>query len=194
MRKLQKDGMNAKSLEEQRSKLKEKMNKAESKLVDKKTYKVPDKLVKGDRVKIHSLNQSGIVSVPPNKNGDVVIKAGIMTVTVNIKDLSLDTNEEQLTYQPKKYANNISRRKRSNVSAEVDLRGMMVLEALDKLDKYLDDVYLAGLSPVTIIHGKGTGALRKAVHEYLRTNPRVKNYRLGQYGEGEAGVTLVEMK
>ena len=170
------------------------MSKAESKLVDKKTYKVPDKLVKGDRVKIHSLNQSGIVSVPPNKNGDVVIKAGIMTVTVNIKDLSLDTNEEQLTYQPKKYANNISRRKRSNVSAEVDLRGMMALEALDKLDKYLDDVYLAGLSPVTIIHGKGTGALRKAVHEYLRTNPRVKSYRLGQYGEGEAGVTVVEMK
>ena len=194
MRKLQKEGINAKTLEEQRSKLKEKMSKAESKLVDKKTYKVPDKLVKGDRVKIHSLNQSGIVSVPPNKNGDVVIKAGIMTVTVNIKDLSLDTNEEQLTYQPKKYANNISRRKRSNVSAEVDLRGMMALEALDKLDKYLDDVYLAGLSPVTIIHGKGTGALRKAVHEYLRTNPRVKSYRLGQYGEGEAGVTVVEMK
>lgn len=194
MRKLQKEGINAKTLEEQRSKLKEKMSKAESKLVDKKNYKVPDKLVKGDRVKIHSLNQSGIVSVPPNKNGDVVIKAGIMTVTVNIKDLSLDTNEEQLTYQPKKYANNISRRKRSNVSAEIDLRGMMALEALDKLDKYLDDVYLAGLSPVTIIHGKGTGALRKAVHEYLRTNPRVKSYRLGQYGEGEAGVTVVEMK
>ena len=194
MRKLQKEGINAKTLEEQRSKLKEKMSKAESKLVDKKNYKVPDKLVKGDRVKIHSLNQSGIVSAPPNKNGDVVIKAGIMTVTVNIKDLSLDTNEEQLTYQPKKYANNISRRKRSNVSAEVDLRGMMALEALDKLDKYLDDVYLAGLSPVTIIHGKGTGALRKAVHEYLRTNPRVKSYRLGQYGEGEAGVTVVEMK
>lgn len=194
MRKLQKEGTNAQALEEQRTKLKDKMKKAESKLDTKKTHKVPDKLVKGDKVKIHSLNQSGIVSVPPNKNGDVVIKAGIMTVTVNIKDLSLDTNDEQLTYQPKKYANNISRKKRINVSAEVDLRGMMALEALDKLDKYLDDVYLAGLSPVTIIHGKGTGALRKAVHEYLRTNPRVKSYRLGQYGEGEAGVTVVEMK
>ncbi|MDO4300984.1 MAG: endonuclease MutS2 [Clostridia bacterium] len=194
MRKLQKESTNTQALEEQRGKLKDKMSKVESKLATRKTYKVPDKLVKGDRVKIHSLNQRGIVSVPPNKNGDVIIKAGIMTVTVNIKDLSLDTSEEQLTYEPKKFANNISRKKRSNVSAEVDLRGMLSLEALDKLDKYLDDVYLAGVSPVTIIHGKGTGALRKAVHEYLRGNPRVKSYRLGQYGEGEAGVTIVELK
>lgn len=194
MRKLQKDGVNTQAFEEQRGKLKNKMSQVESKLITKKTYKVPDKLVKGDRVKIHSLNQTGIVSTPPNKNGDVIIKAGIMTITVNIKDLSLDTSEEQLTYEPKKFANNISRRKRSNVSAEVDLRGMLALEALDKLDKYLDDVYLAGVSPVTIIHGKGTGALRKAVHEYLRGNPRVKSYRLGQYGEGEAGVTIVELK
>lgn len=194
MRKLQREGVNTQALEEQRGKLKDRMSKVESKLATRKTYKVPDKLVKGDRVKIHSLNQRGIVSVPPNKNGDVIIKAGIMTVTVNIKDLSLDTSEEQLTYEPKKFANNISRKKRSNVSAEVDLRGMLSLEALDKLDKYLDDVYLAGVSPVTIIHGKGTGALRKAVHEYLRGNPRVKSYRLGQYGEGEAGVTIVELK
>lgn len=194
MRKLQKEGINSLALEEQRSKLKDKMSKVESRLTTKATHKVPEKLVKGDRVKIHSLNQSGIVSIPPNKNGDVTVKAGIMTVTVNIKDLSLDTSEEQLTYAPKKFATNISRKKRSNVSAEVDLRGMMSLEAIDKLDKYLDDVYLAGVSPITIIHGKGTGALRKAVHEYLRGNPRVKSYRLGQYGEGEAGVTIVELK
>lgn len=194
MRRIQKDGINSQALEEQRSKLKDKMNKVENNLKTKATHKVPKKLVKGDKVKIHSLNQSGIVSIPPNKNGDVTIKAGIMTVTVNIKDLSLDTSEEQLAYAPKKFATNISRKKRSNVSAEIDLRGMMSLEALDKLDKYLDDVYLAGVSPVTIIHGKGTGALRKAVHEYLRGNPRVKGYRLGQYGEGEAGVTIVELK
>lgn len=194
MRKLQKDGINTQALEEQRAKLKDKMNKVESKLSAKAEHKVPKTLVKGDRVKIHSLNQTGIVSVPPNKNGDVKVKAGIMTITVNIKDLSLDTSEEPLTYEPKKFATNISRKKRSNVSAEVDLRGMLALEAIDKLDKYLDDVYLAGVSPVTIIHGKGTGALRKAVHEYLRGNPRVKGYRLGQYGEGEAGVTIVEMK
>ncbi|MDO5388880.1 MAG: endonuclease MutS2 [Clostridia bacterium] len=195
MRKLQREGAASKALEEQRARLKDKMNKAESRIKAKAvSYKVPDKLVKGDRVKIHSLNQSGIVSIPPNKNGDVTIKAGIMTVTVNIKDLSLDTSEEQLTYAPKKFANNIAKKKRSNISAEVDLRGMLALEAIDKLDKYLDDAYLAGVSPVTIIHGKGTGALRKAVHEYLRTNPRVKGYRLGQYGEGEAGVTVVELR
>ena len=194
MRKLQKDGINIKELEEQRVKLKDKMSKAESRLKSERNYKVPEKLVKGDRVKIHSLNQSGIVSVPPNKNGDVVIKAGIMTITVNIKDLSLDTSEEPITYTPKKFATNIARKKRSNISSEVDLRGMLALEAIDKLDKYIDDAYLAGISPVTIIHGKGTGALRKAVHEYLRGNPRVKSYRLGQYGEGEAGVTVVELK
>ena len=194
MRKLQKEGINIKDLEEQRAKVKDKISKAESKLKSERNYKVPDKLVKGDRVKIHSLNQTGIVSVPPNKNGDVVIKAGIMTVTVNIKDLSLDTSEEPLTYTPKKFATNIARKKRSNISSEVDLRGMLALEAIDKLDKYLDDAYLAGISPVTIIHGKGTGALRKAVQEYLRGNPRVKSYRLGQYGEGEAGVTVVELK
>ena len=194
MRKMQRDGINTQALEEQRTKLKDKMSKVESKLSAKAEHKVPKTLVKGDRVKIHSLNQTGIVSVPPNKNGDVKVKAGIMTITVNIKDLSLDTSEEQLTYEPKKFATNISRKKRSNVSAEVDLRGMLALEAIDKLDKYLDDVYLAGVSPVTIIHGKGTGALRKAVHEYLRGNPRVKGYRLGQYGEGDAGVTIVEMK
>lgn len=194
MRKMQREGIDAQTLEEKRAKLKEKMSKVENKLATKNTHKVPDKLVKGDRVKIHSLNQSGIVSVPPNKNGDVTVKAGIMTITVNIKDLSLDTSEEQLTYAPKKFATNIARKKRSNISAEVDLRGLMSLEAMDKLDKYLDDAYLAGVSPVTIIHGKGTGALRKAVHEYLRSNPRVKSYRLGQYGEGEAGVTIVELK
>lgn len=194
MRKMQREGINTRELEEQRAKLKDKMGKVESKLSAKTEHKVPKTLVKGDKVKIHSLNQTGIVSVPPNKNGDVKVKAGIMTITVNIKDLSLDTAEEQLTYEPKKFATNISRKKRSSVSAEVDLRGMLALEAIDKLDKYLDDVYLAGVSPVTIIHGKGTGALRKAVHEYLRGNPRVKGYRLGQYGEGEAGVTIVEMK
>ena len=116
-----------------------------------------------------------------------------MTISVNIKDLSLDTSEEQVA-EHKKYASGIARAKKSSISSEVDLRGMLTLEAIDKLDKYIDDAYLAGVSPVTIIHGKGTGALRQAVHDYLRRNPGVKSYRLGQFGEGDAGVTIAELK
>ena len=193
MRKMQKEGIEGQSLEEKRAKLKEKMAKVEKSLVTKSTHKVPKKLVKGDRVKIHSLNQSGIVTSPPNKNGDVTVKAGIMNINVNIKDLSLDESEEVASVSPKKFANTIARAKKANISQEIDLRGYMALEAIDKLDKYLDDAYISGISPVTIIHGKGTGALRSAIHEYLRTNPRVKKFRIGQYGEGESGVTIVEL-
>ena len=116
-----------------------------------------------------------------------------MTISVNIKDLSLDTSEDK-TAERKKYASGIARAKKSSISSEVDLRGMLTLEAIDKLDKYIDDAYLAGISPVTIIHGKGTGALRQAVHDYLRRSPGVKSYRLGQFGEGDAGVTIAELK
>ena len=85
-------------------------------------------------------------------------------------------------------------KKSSSVSAELDLRGLMVSEGIDRLDKYLDDAYLAGLSPVTVIHGKGTGALRSAVHNHLKGHRHVKGFRLGQYGEGESGVTIIELK
>ncbi len=193
MRKLYQEGVNTHELEELRSSLKDKLEKADKSLAVKADHKVPDKLVKGDKVHIHSLNSTGIVSAPPNKNGDVTVKAGIMTISVNIKDLSLDTSEDK-TAERKKYASGIARAKKSSISSEVDLRGMLTLEAIDKLDKYIDDAYLAGISPVTIIHGKGTGALRQAVHDYLRRSPGVKSYRLGQFGEGDAGVTIAELK
>ncbi len=193
MRKLYQEGINTHELEELRSSLKDKLEKADKSLAVKADHKVPDKLVKGDKVHIHSLNRTGIVSAPPNKNGDVTVKAGIMTISVNIKDLSLDDSEDR-TAEHKKYASGIARAKKSSISSEVDLRGMLTLEAIDKLDKYIDDAYLAGVSPVTIIHGKGTGALRQAVHDYLRRSPGVKSYRLGQFGEGDAGVTIAELK
>ena len=172
------------------------MSKVESKLSknEKKNYNVPEKLVIGDKVKVHSLNQSGVVATFPDKNGNVTVKTGIMKVTVNIKDLSLDQSDSVIMATPKRFASSIKRKKASNVSAEIDLRGCLADEAIDLVDKYLDDAYLAGVSPVTIIHGKGTGALRKAVHTFLKTNAHVKSFRLGQYGEGESGVTVVELK
>ena len=84
--------------------------------------------------------------------------------------------------------------KSSSISSELNLLGMTTDEAIVELDKYLDDAYLAHLSPVRIVHGKGTGALRKAVHQYLRRQKHVASYRLGEYGEGDAGVTIVEFK
>ncbi|MGN1318930.1 MAG: endonuclease MutS2 [Lachnospirales bacterium] len=195
LRKLQKDGSDIMKLDEQRKKLKDSLGKIQNKLDkdEKKDYKVPKKLIKGDKVKIHSLNQSGYVMSPPDSNGNVMIKTGIMKVNINIKDLSLDTSDD-ITYEPKKFANTFRRSKSSNVSAELDLRGLLADEAIDKLDKYLDDAYLAGISPVTIIHGKGTGALRTAVHNHIKKHTHVKSYRLGQYGEGESGVTIIEIK
>ncbi len=195
IRKMQREGADLSNIDSKRNELKDKLGKLEERLSknDKPKYTVPQKLAIGDKVRVHSLNQSGIVMNLPDNNGDVMIRAGIMKIRVNIKDLSLDTSEEQ-AYMPKKYASGIGRSKSGSVSAELDLRGLMADEAIDRLDKYLDDVFLAGISPVTIIHGKGTGALRKAVHSYLKKNPRVKEYRLGQYGEGESGVTIVETK
>ena len=190
---------NSGGMEEKRKQLKDKLSKVEdnlSKMNNKRDlHKVPKKLVTGDKVFIHTLNQSGIVVNPPDKKGDVTIRAGIMTVKVNISNLSLDKTEDVSSkVTAKKYSMNVKSRKSQHISPEVDLRGLMVEEAIDKTDKYLDDAYLAGISPVTVIHGKGTGALRSAIQEFLRTNPHVKSFRLGQYGEGEAGVTIVELK
>lgn len=195
IRKLQRNG-NTKAIEEKRQALKDKMSKVDSKITknEKKNHNVPEKLVIGDKVKVHSLNQSGVVATLPDKNGNVTVKTGIMKVTVSIKDLSLDQSDSVIMATPKKFASSIKRKKAGSVSAEIDLRGCLADEAIDLVDKYLDDAYLAGVSPVTIIHGKGTGALRKAVHTFLKSNAHVKSFRLGQYGEGESGVTVVELK
>ncbi len=185
-------------MEAKRRELKDKLLKADeslSKFSNKRDFhKVPKKLFKGDKVFIHTLNQSGIVINPPDTKGDVTIRAGIMTVKVNISNLSLDKTEDTPKNTAKKYSVGVKARKSQYISPEVDLRGLTVEEAVEKTDKYLDDAYLAGISPVTVIHGKGTGVLRSAIQEFLRKNPHVKDFRIGQYGEGESGVTIVELK
>ncbi len=196
IRKLQRDGSNLNKIDDKRRQLKQKLTSMESQSVRSSAeHVVPKDLKVGDRVYIHSLGQSGVVTSPPDNSGNVMIKTGIMRVKIGIEDLSLDnTKQQQPKQQSKRYSGGFRNTKAKDISPEVDLRGMMALEAIDKLDKYLDDAYLAGLERVTIIHGKGTGALRSAVQEYLRTNSHIKSYRAGLYGEGEAGVTIAELK
>ena len=195
IRRMQRDNAGLDKIDSRRKKLKEKLNSMESGTVrNSAAHPVPKELHTGDRVYIHSLAQSGVVISAPDSSGNVMIKTGIMKVKIGIEDLSLDTVEEKPKQQAKKYAAGFKNSKAKDISPQVDLRGLMALEAIDKLDKYLDDACLAGLNQVTIIHGKGTGALRSAVQDYLRTNRRVKSYRAGLYGEGEAGVTIAELK
>ncbi|MCL2852340.1 MAG: endonuclease MutS2 [Defluviitaleaceae bacterium] len=153
----------------------------------------PASLRKGDSVFIHTLSQNGVVSEPPDSNGDVMVVAGIMKIKVHISKLSL--NEEDTVKVRRSsavFAAPVKSTKSLSISHEINLLGCLADEAVEKADKYLDDAYLSGLSQARLIHGKGTGALRTAIHNYLRSHPLVKSFRLGGLGEGDAGVTIVE--
>ncbi|MCL2203451.1 MAG: endonuclease MutS2 [Defluviitaleaceae bacterium] len=156
----------------------------------------PANLRKGDRVHIHSFNQDGTVLVVPNAAGEVLVQAGIMQMKVPLADLSLAPESPEKDFGRFGTAGHSGSRmtKSLHISPEMDLRGMTPEEAVEKADKYLDDAFLASLSTVTLIHGKGTGAVRAAIHAQLKRHPHVKEYRLGKYGEGETGVTVVTLK
>ncbi|MDD6047744.1 MAG: endonuclease MutS2 [bacterium] len=150
----------------------------------------PPKSVKpGDSVKIVSLDQKATVLSPADAKGDVQVQAGILKLSVKLSDLRL-TQEEQPKQGKSKIAAAMDRR----VGLELDIRGMLVEEGLAVVDRYLDDAFLSGLTEVSIIHGKGTGALRTGVQDFLKRHPRVKSFRIGNYGEGDAGVTVVTLK
>ena len=154
--------------------------------------KPPENLKPGDSVLIVNLNQKGTVISPPDKEGEAIVQAGIMKINVHVTNLKLIDEQEIEMRKASSGKTGIS--KSMNISPQVDIRGINVEEAVGVLGKYLDDAAIAGLSEVTIIHGKGTGMLRNGVHQYLKSNYHVKAYRLGKYGEGEAGVTIVTMK
>ncbi len=142
-----------------------------------------------------SLNLEGTVSTLPNAKGDLFVQMGILRSQVHIDDLEFLAEAEQ----PKAPGSasgggKIKMSKSSLVSTEIKLIGMTVDEAMGHLDKYLDDAWLAHVPSVRIVHGKGTGALRNAVHQHLKRCKYVKSYRLGTFGEGEAGVTIAEFK
>jgi len=188
---------NQKEIEEQRQAMRSHLSGLEKDLADATGEKrvlrpLPEKLQKGDKVFVHTLNQKATVVNEPDNSGEVMVQAGIMKVKVKLQDLSLDETKEKPTFNQSR-ATSSKVGKAKHISPEVDLRGMLVQEGIEKTRKYLDDACLANLPLVTIIHGKGTGALRKAVHEYLKKHPHVKDYRLGTFGEGEDGVTIVNL-
>ena len=192
-------GLTAREMEEQRSKIREKKEKAEAKLVLKNTGKKAGKisasdLTIGTRVKVLSLNLEGTVSTLPNPKGDLFVQMGILRSQVNLKDLEILQDKEDTITGTKTGAGNIKLSKTMSISQEINLIGLTVDEAMVELDKYLDDAYLSKIPQVRIVHGKGTGALRSAVHNKLKRTKYIKEFRLGVFGEGETGVTIAEFK
>ncbi len=188
-------------MERERTKLRQKMSDNEKKLASAKkaapeNHKAPKKLKIGDSVKVLSMNLKGTVHTLPDAKGNLFVQMGILRSQVNIRDLIL--LEDETSPNSKQYkktgAGKIKMSKSASISTEINLIGKTVDEAIAVLDKYLDDAYLAHLPSVRIVHGKGTGALRNAVHSHLKRQKYVKSYHLGEYGEGDAGVTIADFK
>lgn len=195
-------GADIRDLEKKRQKVRDKINEKNQKLAlkpgtgqEKKKTLDPAKLKKGDGVKVLSMGLNGTVSTLPDSRGNLFVQCGIMRTQVNVKDLAL-TEEVTITTPVMQRTNTgkIKMSKSLSISTEINLLGKTVDEALSVLDKYLDDAYIAHLSSVRVVHGKGTGALRNAVHSHLKRLKHVKEFRLGEYGEGDAGVTIVTFK
>lgn len=189
-----------KELEKSRQKVRDKISEKNDKLALKNnapTHKVlkPNQIKLGDSVKVVSMGLKGTVSSLPDKSGKLFVQCGIIRSQVALSDLvpieeeTIHTGKMQRTSSGK-----LKMSKSFSVSTEINLLGKTVDEALSELDKYLDDAYLAHLPSVRIVHGKGTGALRSAVQNYLRKNKIVKSYRQGEFGEGDAGVTIAVFK
>ncbi len=191
--------VDASAMEKDREKIRKKMAKAQSKSSMQKkeqvNHNVPKKLRLGDSVKILSMNLKGTVHTLPDAKGNLFVQAGILRYQTNIRDLVL-VNEDAtpVVHNTKTGAGKLKMAKSLSVSPEINLIGKTVDEALMELDKYLDDAYLAHLKSVRIVHGKGTGALRKAVQGHLKRQKYVKSFHLGEFGEGDAGVTIAEFE
>lgn len=197
------DAVSVKKLEEERTKLRQKMTESENKvsIQPKKAvpnYNAPKNLKIGDSVKVLSMNLKGTVHSLPDARGNLFVQMGILKYKVNTRDLLLLPDAE---FDQKKFKNSHSSgssrtkiAKSASVSTEINLIGKNADDAIALLDKYLDDAYLAHIPSVRIVHGKGSGVLRKAVQSHLKNQPYVKSYRIGEFGEGDAGVTIAELE
>ena len=194
-----KENISAAQMEKERERLRKKIKDTSASASlktnkPKKTYK-PSDFKLGESVKVLSMNLTGTIGSLPDARGNVTVQMGILRSQVNISDLEII--EEVSPYAPKRMnrtaKSKIKMSKSLSVSPEINLLGKTVDEAVAELDKYLDDALLSHLNSVRVVHGKGTGALRKGIHEYLRRQKHVKSYRLAEFGEGDAGVTIVEL-
>ena len=195
-----KENISAVEMEKERERLRKKIKDTSSASSikpqkPKKAHKPADFKL-GESVKVLSMNLTGTVASRPDSRGNVTVQMGILRSQVNISDLEII--EEPSPYAPKKLnrtsKGRIGMSKSMSVSPEINLLGRTVDEAVAELDKYLDDALLSHLDTVRVVHGKGTGALRKGIHEYLRRQKHVRSYHLAEFGEGDAGVTIVELK
>ncbi len=188
-----------KEMEAQRTKVREHLSKKNEKLSLKakeseKGSLSPKDCKLGERVTVLSMNLKGTISSKPDAKGYLFVTCGIMRSKVHISDLKLSPEEEIKAPMIAGSSGKIKMSKAANISTEINLLGLTVDEAISKLDKYLDDAYISHLPSVRIVHGKGTGALRNAVHSHLRRQKYIASFRLGEFGEGDAGVTIAEFK
>ena len=201
---MNKHGLSVKELEKQRTAVRDKINKSQEKLAVKaappKAHKASDisEFKDGIYVRILSMNLTGTVVGTPNTKGEVTVAVGSLTTKAKINNLEIITDykepEESKSGKSSTGQGRIKMSKSASISPEINLLGCTVDEAVAKLDKYLDDAYISKLSQVRIVHGKGTGALRAGITAYLKGIPYIRNFRLGEAGEGDAGVTIVEFK
>ena len=188
---------NQKDLEKKRSKLRNSLSDLEANFDRSKKQQSnvnPKEIKKGDLVYVSTFDQNGTVIQPPNNKGELEVQLGIMKTKVPLNTISFVQEAKQQTNQNKTRTKSKTKLKQQSISSEIDVRGYTSDEAIGLIDKYLDDAYLSHLPQVTIIHGKGTGALRSAIHNYLKRVKYIQSYRLGNFGEGESGVTIVEFQ
>lgn len=189
---------NNKDMEAQRSRLRDKMKSLDGAMNKPKKprrsgQKAEDFKV-GDTVYIISMDTTGTVLSLPNAKGELSIQAGILHMTLPITDCEITDTPTVTEPKPPKSHRRMNLERAATIRPEINVIGLTVDEAISKIDKYMDDALLSNLSQITIIHGKGTGALRKGIHEYLRKQAHVAEFRNGEFGEGDMGVTIVELQ
>ncbi len=167
-----------------------KFNKKETKILNISNLKV------NDGVFINSMQQHGIVTKISASKKDIFVAVGNITIKTNISDLSIDESYIPPKKETKKtnHFSTVKNKKALKISSEIDLRGAYVQDAIERIDKFIDDAYLGGINIINIIHGKGTGALRAGIWQFLKKHTKIKSFRQGEFGEGDAGVTVVELK